>query len=36
MAAADAAKADANKTRSNQAVCYLDDKQLESRGAMIN
>jgi diguanylate cyclase (GGDEF)-like protein len=36
LAAADAAMVDAKKSGSNQAVCYLDDMQLVSDGAMVN
>jgi diguanylate cyclase (GGDEF)-like protein len=36
LAAAEAALADAKKSGSNQAVCYLDDMQLVSGGALIN
>ena len=36
LAAAGAAMADAKKSGSNQAVCYLDDMQLMSGGAVVN
>jgi diguanylate cyclase (GGDEF)-like protein len=36
LAAAEAALADAKKSGSNQAVCYLDDMQLVSGGALVN
>ena len=36
LVAAEAALADARKGGSNQAVCYLDDMQLVSGGALVN